>query len=80
VLRVEPLKSDQASSAILELVDGPRDMRFAMTARTVARCSKEDKELSDLTLKNISKVIRFRKNGNQELSNLVESFKTTDML
>ena len=34
VLRVEPQKEDQAPSAILEQVDGPRDMRFAMTART----------------------------------------------
>ncbi|KAH0533879.1 hypothetical protein FGG08_007503 [Glutinoglossum americanum] len=37
VLRVEPLKDDQAPSAILELVDGPRDMRFALTAAVVAR-------------------------------------------
>ena len=37
VLRVEPAKADAAPSAVLELVDGPRDMRFAMTARTLAR-------------------------------------------
>ncbi|MCJ1351330.1 MAG: hypothetical protein MMC33_001314 [Icmadophila ericetorum] len=37
VLRLEPLKEDQAPSAILELVDGPRDMRFAMTAKTLVR-------------------------------------------
>ncbi|MCJ1466929.1 hypothetical protein MMC07_005551, partial [Pseudocyphellaria aurata] len=39
VLRIESLnrKHDQAPSAILELVDGPKDMRFAMTARTIMR-------------------------------------------
>jgi len=53
VLRIEPLKSDQAESAILELVDGPKDMLFALTAKTVARCRTEGKALSELTLKNI---------------------------
>lgn len=39
VLRIEPLNKhhDQAPSAILELVDGPRDMRFAMTAKSLLR-------------------------------------------
>lgn len=39
MLRIEPINRnhDQAPSAILELVDGPRDMRFAMTARTIVR-------------------------------------------
>ena len=39
VLRMEPLNKhhDQAPSAILELVDGPRDMRFAMTAKSLLR-------------------------------------------
>ncbi|KAI9754727.1 MAG: hypothetical protein M4579_004574 [Chaenotheca gracillima] len=36
VLRMEPMKDDAAPSAILELLDGPKDMRFAMTARTLA--------------------------------------------
>lgn len=39
MLRIEPLNKhhDQAPSAILELVDGPRDMRFAMTAKSLLR-------------------------------------------
>ena len=38
VLRTQPKDAyDQAPSAILELVDGPRDMRFLMTAAAVAR-------------------------------------------
>lgn len=38
MLRTEPKNSyDQAPSAILELVDGPRDMRWHLTAAAVAR-------------------------------------------
>lgn len=60
MLRVEPLKEDQAPSAILELVDGPKDMRFAMTARTIAKCREDGKEINDMTAGNIAKVTRFR--------------------
>lgn len=79
VHRIEPLKSDQAPSAILELVDGPRDMRFALTAAIIARCSKEDKDLNEITLKNIRKVTRFRKDGETELANMVEKLKTINI-
>jgi len=72
VLRVEPKEDDQAPSAILELVDGPKDMRFMMTARTLARLKKEDKEINEITQKNIEKVTRFRKDGNVVLENVVE--------
>lgn len=75
VLRIEPLKSDQAPSAILELIDGPKDMRFALTAAVIARCAKEDKNLSDMTLRNIKKVTRFRKDGESELEKMVEKLK-----
>lgn len=75
VLRIEPLKTDQAPSAILELIDGPKDMRFAMTAATIARCTKEDKDLNELTLHNIKKVTRFRKDGEMELEKMVEKLK-----
>ena len=77
VLRIEPLKTDQAPSAILELVDGPKDMRFAMTAKTIARCAEEDKKLADLTLKNIKKITRFRKNGMTELESMVAELKNS---
>jgi large subunit ribosomal protein L17 len=79
VLRIEPLKTDQAPSAILELVDGPKDMRFAMTAKTVARCAKEDKDLNELTLKNIKKVTQFRENGQEELEEMVEKLKSNKL-
>ncbi|TGZ83223.1 ribosomal protein L17, partial [Ascodesmis nigricans] len=75
VLRIPPLKDDQAESAILELVDGPKDMRFAMTAKTVARANKEGNELNQITVRNIKKVTKFRKDGEAELQKLVDTFK-----
>lgn len=75
VLRIQPIKKDQAPSAILELVDGPKDMRFQITAKTIARCQAEDKELSDITLQNIKKVTSFRKDGATELEKAVKQMK-----
>jgi hypothetical protein len=72
VLLIEPLKSDQAPSAILELVDGPKDMRFAMTARTIATTRKVGRPLSEMTERNIEKVTRYRKNGERELQDMVK--------
>ncbi|KAL8800320.1 MAG: hypothetical protein Q9200_007283, partial [Gallowayella weberi] len=70
VLRIEPLNKhhDQAPSAILELVDGPKDMRFHMTAKTLVReRASESGGIRDLTAKNVMKVTRFRKGGEEEL-------------
>ncbi|KAI9817656.1 MAG: hypothetical protein M1826_001502 [Phylliscum demangeonii] len=85
VLRIEPLKNDQAPCAILELVDGPRDMRFAMTARAVARQrvldEKREQEggqargLNEITLKNVKKVTRYRHEGDRALEKLVVRFE-----
>ncbi|CCX06977.1 ribosomal protein L17 [Pyronema domesticum] len=77
VLRIEPLKTDQAPSAILEFVDGPKDMRFHMTAKTIAACQAEKKDMSDFTVKNIKKVTQFRSNGQAELEKLVQKLRTT---
>lgn len=73
VLRIEPLKSDQAPSAILELVDGPKDIRFAMTARTIATTRKEGRGINEMTARNIEKVTKYRRNGEEELEKMVES-------
>jgi large subunit ribosomal protein L17 len=70
VLRIEPMKEDQAESAILELVDGPKDMRFVMTAKTLARLP-ENKQLNERTAENVKKVTMFRENGMQQLRNMV---------
>lgn len=75
VLRIEPLKEDQAPSAILELVDGPKDMRFAMTARTLAQLRVEGKEVNDMTAGNIAKVTRYRENGEHDLEEMVRKFR-----
>lgn len=75
MLRIEPIKEDQAPSAILELVDGPKDMRFAMTARTLAHLQREGKDVNDITAMNIKKVTRFRKDGEKKLEELVGQLK-----
>jgi len=72
VLRIEPLKEDQAPSAILELVDGPKDMRFAMTARTIARERGEGKDIGEMTQRNLEKVTRYRPDGEKALEKMIE--------
>ncbi|EQB48509.1 54S ribosomal protein L8 [Colletotrichum gloeosporioides] len=75
VLRTEPRnRYDQAPSAILELLDGPRDIRFAMTAKAVARDRENGNKSSELTLKNKEKVTRYRKDGHQAFDALVKRF------
>ncbi|EEA27676.1 54S ribosomal protein L8, mitochondrial [Talaromyces marneffei ATCC 18224] len=73
VLRVEPKKDDQAPSAILELVDGPKDMRFAITAKAIARQREQGiQTLNELTALNVRKVTRFRKDGVETLEKEIE--------
>jgi hypothetical protein len=78
VLRIEPLKEDQAESAILELVDGPRDMRFAMTAKTLAALP-ESKVMNEITARNVEKVTKFRKDGIKELRSMIDKMKKTNL-
>ncbi|KNG88092.1 mitochondrial 54S ribosomal protein YmL8 [Aspergillus nomiae NRRL 13137] len=76
VLRVEPKKDDQAPSAILELVDGSKDIRFAMTARTVARQRSQGLDtLNELTRLNVQKVTRFRKDGVDDLEREIKKLE-----
>jgi hypothetical protein len=79
VLRIEPLKSDQAPSAILELVDGPKDMRFAMTARTVATLRKHGRPINEMTERNIEKVTRYREEGQRELERMVKRMEEVEI-
>ncbi|KAI1008136.1 hypothetical protein K3495_g81 [Podosphaera aphanis] len=72
VLRIEPLKDDQAPSAILELVDGPKDIRFAITARTVARLREQGKTPNKMTDCFKNKVTRYRPNGMQDFEKMVK--------
>ncbi|KAK2760878.1 hypothetical protein FQN54_002118 [Arachnomyces sp. PD_36] len=76
VLRIEPKKPDQAPSAILELVDGPKDMRFAMTAKTLARQRAQgDDAMNEITAMNVMKVTRFRKDGEAALEKEVKKIE-----
>jgi len=76
VLRTEPHNTyDQGESAVLELVDGPRDVRFAMTAMAVARDQTSGRPSSDLTELNLKKATRYRKDGQQEFDNMVERMR-----
>ncbi|KAJ5811799.1 54S ribosomal protein L8 [Penicillium riverlandense] len=69
----DPKPVDQAESAILELVDGPKDVRFAMTARAVARQREKGLQTpNQLTMLNVGKVTRFRKDGVEELENAIK--------
>lgn len=79
MLRTEPKdKSDQAPSAILEFVDGQRDMRFAMTAATVARDEVLGRDSTHITKLNVKKVTAYRKDGETEFRALVEEIKERD--
>jgi large subunit ribosomal protein L17 len=74
VLRIEPMKEDQAESAILELVDGPKDLRFAMTAKTLARLPTR-KQFSEKTAENVKKVTKFREGGMEQLRDMVSRMR-----
>ncbi|KAI0472744.1 ribosomal protein L17 [Xylariaceae sp. FL0804] len=73
VLRTEPKsRYDQGASAILELVDGPKDLRFAMTAAAVARDRLVRRPSRPLTVLNREKVTRFRRDGPAAFDSLVD--------
>lgn len=77
VVRTEPKNTyDQGESAILELVDGPKDSRFMMTAKTVARDRTLGQAHTPVTRMNISKVTKFR--GVEEFEKMVQKFLTLD--
>ena len=80
VLRVEPKKDDQAPSAILELVDGPKDIRFALTARALARRRSKGLEttLNEVAATNVRKVTQFRKDGIEVLEKAISKIQLAD--
>lgn len=73
------MKPDQAPSAILELVDGPKDMRFAMTARTIAKDRAQAKESTEMTERNMEKVTRYRPNGEKDLEKMVKKISELEV-
>lgn len=53
-------------------------MRFAMTARTLARQRSEGLQVNDITAKNVAKVTRFRVDGKEELERTVQRLGDMD--
>lgn len=73
VVRTEPKNTyDQGESSILEFVDGPKDSRFMMTAKTIARDRLLGRESTPVTAQNIKKVTQFR--GEKDLEDMVQRF------
>ncbi|KAK9445639.1 Ribosomal protein L17 [Metarhizium brunneum] len=73
VVRTEPKNTyDQGESSILEFVDGPKDSRFMMTAKTIARDRLLGRESTPVTAQNIKKVTQFR--GEKDLEAMVQRF------
>ncbi|KFG88079.1 50S ribosomal protein L17 [Metarhizium anisopliae] len=73
VVRTEPKNTyDQGESSILEFVDGPKDSRFMMTAKTIARDRFLGRESTPVTAQNIKKVTQFR--GEKDLEDMVQRF------
>ncbi|KAF4507975.1 hypothetical protein G6O67_004415 [Ophiocordyceps sinensis] len=77
VVRTESKNTyDQGESAILEFVDGPKDSRFMMAAKTLARDRLLGRTSTPLTLKNVQKVARLR--GEDDLERMVQRFMALD--
>ncbi|KAK7413516.1 54S ribosomal protein L8, mitochondrial [Neonectria punicea] len=73
VVRTESKNTyDQGESAILEFVDGPKDSRFMMTAKTVARDRMLGHDHTAVTRINIKKVTQFR--GKEPFEAMVQKF------
>lgn len=61
------------------MVDGPKDIRFAMTARTVARQRAQGLDtLNELTTLNVRKVTRFRKDGVDQLEREIKKLELSN--
>ncbi|KAK9454251.1 ribosomal protein L17 [Dipodascopsis uninucleata] len=75
ILHLEPRGWDAAPMAVLELVDGPRDLRFYLTAKAIARAESEGRSPDPITKLNQSKVTAKEPNGMSLLREKVELFK-----
>ncbi|KAH6655783.1 ribosomal protein L17 [Truncatella angustata] len=76
VLRTEPKSTyDQAPTAILEFVDGPKDMRFHMAAATYARNQALGLPTTNLTRLNRKKATQFREGGKGEFDSMVAKMR-----
>ncbi|KAG5520155.1 hypothetical protein PMAC_001231 [Pneumocystis sp. 'macacae'] len=71
VLRLPPRKSDSAPMAILEYIDGPKDIRLLMTAKTMINIEDSNIKTSKITMKNIEKVTHFQKENLATFKNTI---------
>ncbi|KPI37760.1 54S ribosomal protein L8, mitochondrial [Cyphellophora attinorum] len=78
VLRTESHRNDAADSAILSLVDGPRDIKFAMTAKALAFNEARGEGNEPQTVLDMHKVTRFRENGEEELQAEIERLRNIE--
>lgn len=76
VLRLEPRLGDRAEQSVVELVDGPKEMKLWLTARVVARLQLQNLPVDALTQHNVEKLVKFREGGQEEFDALVERCKT----
>ncbi|KAK9448867.1 mitochondrial 54S ribosomal protein bL17m [Limtongia smithiae] len=76
VLHLEPRQWDSAPMAVLELVDGKKDLRLYLTAKAVARAETAGQKLDKATALNVKKIIAGSPEGNQVLREKVELMKT----
>lgn len=53
-------------------MDGPKDMRFAMTAKTLVRERESEEGVREITAKNVAKVTRYREGGMEALEREVK--------
>ncbi|KAI9900282.1 hypothetical protein N3K66_004544 [Trichothecium roseum] len=73
VVRTEPRNTyDQGETAILEYVDGPKDTRFMMAAKSVARDRLLGQESNPVTMLNVKKVTAYR--GEKAFEKMVRRF------
>jgi large subunit ribosomal protein L17 len=75
ILKLEPRLGDNAPQSIVELVGGKRDMKRAITARTVARYEQSNLPLHPLTQQDVSKILKQGPNAETEFRDLVETMK-----
>ena len=59
-------------------MDGPRDMRFAMTAKTLVRERATEGGVREITARNVQKVTRFRQGGMEELERTVRNVEAEE--
>ncbi|GMM45914.1 mitochondrial 54S ribosomal protein YmL8 [Pichia kluyveri] len=76
MLKLDPRVGDNAPQVALELVDNEnKELFFWYIAKVVARLELQGLPLDDLTAKNVSKVTKYKVNGEEKFAELVKLCK-----